>query len=453
MCHLQTLGSNGSQPNSGWHQCQPAATRNLELQQGEPSQQQGQCEGRETKHPAHSLENPPTVYPHAGGHDDRVEGRPDSKRKRKHKRSSKHKHTSRERRGQEEAVRGRQPSPSSARQASPSQSPLPTLSSPSPPSCPQRRRPTPSTSAGSTQPQSVLLSPGSSPATVPASARPAGLAVGEAVQGVSTSPHRWQQEPDQCPAHAQGRQGQSGASAEAGERWHQGSGMSRRQQQLQEEQQEGQQGPAAGVESPEDEEGWMMGEEELQALLSRQRVKGRGGVGSRLEQTGPYLPSGISSVASALEGVVRGPLRPPQLAALPPPLALAQGRSGVPPALYRGLLAPEQPDLSQQEQQQHKELYKLMRKVAKAKVKEEERLLRRQRKAQRRQAAAAQADLGSVRARVADVGPGGAGVRGHSSLDGSDDGSDVPPAQNERKRRKEKHKGKKAKKQKDNGRD
>ncbi|GFH13591.1 uncharacterized protein HaLaN_09512 [Haematococcus lacustris] len=78
--------------------------------------------------------------------------------------------------------------------------------------------------------------------------------------------------------------------------------MSRRQRQLQEEQgeeqqeeqQEGQQGPAAGVESPEDEEGWMMGEEELQALLSRQRVGGRGGVGSRLEQTGPYLPSGMT---------------------------------------------------------------------------------------------------------------------------------------------------------------
>jgi len=43
-------------------------------------------------------------------------------------------------------------------------------------------------------------------------------------------------------------------------------------------------------------------------MLSKHRTRGRGGVGSRADETGPYLPE--AEGVSALEGVVRGPQAP-----------------------------------------------------------------------------------------------------------------------------------------------
>eukprot|EP00798_Chlamydomonas_sp_ICE-L_P002838 gene2838-17739_t len=64
----------------------------------------------------------------------------------------------------------------------------------------------------------------------------------------------------------------------------------------------------------EEEEGWIMTDEELQAMLSKHRTRGRGGVGSRTDEPGPFLPDGASAGPSSfdpLAGVVRGPVRPP----------------------------------------------------------------------------------------------------------------------------------------------
>ena len=44
--------------------------------------------------------------------------------------------------------------------------------------------------------------------------------------------------------------------------------------------------------SSSEEEGWIMTDDELQALLRRHRARGRGGVGSRADEVGPYLPEG-----------------------------------------------------------------------------------------------------------------------------------------------------------------
>lgn len=47
-----------------------------------------------------------------------------------------------------------------------------------------------------------------------------------------------------------------------------------------------------GSKEVEEEEGWIMTDEELQAMLTRHRARGRGGVGSRADDVGPFLPEG-----------------------------------------------------------------------------------------------------------------------------------------------------------------
>ena len=75
-------------------------------------------------------------------------------------------------------------------------------------------------------------------------------------------------------------------------------------------------GDSAGKRA-EDDEGWIMTEEELQAMLSRHRARGRGGVGSRVDQVGPSLPPqdeaevrGREDVERIMRGLLKGPEAP-----------------------------------------------------------------------------------------------------------------------------------------------
>mmetsp|Transcript_346 Transcript_346/g.855 ORF Transcript_346/g.855 Transcript_346/m.855 type:complete len:468 (-) Transcript_346:240-1643(-) len=82
---------------------------------------------------------------------------------------------------------------------------------------------------------------------------------------------------------------------------------------------DGQDAPSSdrGSSDPEDGQegdgaGWApMSDEDVQRMLSKYRVRGSGGVGSQVEQTGPYLPP--EARAHTLEGVPRGPAVPPGL--------------------------------------------------------------------------------------------------------------------------------------------
>lgn len=62
-------------------------------------------------------------------------------------------------------------------------------------------------------------------------------------------------------------------------------------------------------------DGWVMSEEELQAMLSRHRAKGRGGVGSRIDEVGPFLPTDDAEVKGRedAEHVIRKMLKGPEI--------------------------------------------------------------------------------------------------------------------------------------------
>jgi hypothetical protein len=74
-------------------------------------------------------------------------------------------------------------------------------------------------------------------------------------------------------------------------------------------------GQSDGKEGGKGDEDWVMSEEELQTMLSRHRAKGRGGVGSRVDDVGPFLPTDDAEVKGMEDAkqVVRRMLKGPEM--------------------------------------------------------------------------------------------------------------------------------------------
>ncbi|GAX78985.1 hypothetical protein CEUSTIGMA_g6425.t1 [Chlamydomonas eustigma] len=75
-------------------------------------------------------------------------------------------------------------------------------------------------------------------------------------------------------------------------------------------------------------DGWIMSDEELKAMLLKYQARGRGGVGSRADETGPYLPEGYEQTRSSLEGVLRGPAVPSWIRSAALEVAAARNNAG-----------------------------------------------------------------------------------------------------------------------------
>jgi hypothetical protein len=75
-------------------------------------------------------------------------------------------------------------------------------------------------------------------------------------------------------------------------------------------------GHSAGKEEGKVDEEWVMSEEELQAMLLRHRAKGRGGLGSRVDDVGPFLPTddalvrGMEDAKQVARRMLKGPEMP-----------------------------------------------------------------------------------------------------------------------------------------------